>query len=210
MKTIFTIAFLAISLTNTSFAQKGKLLKYPFVSQTEFGVLFGRTKNTNYYYPSYSSYWPNPTPSGFSLQNIANLSLQTFNGFQVRKKTSLGLTTGIDMYSSALIIPLTIGVRHVLYEKNKQGAKLQAGLDAGYGSAIGNSTNYDYKGGTLVNPSVGFKFPTKNGSSWLVNFGYKYQYMQISQNIDPNDTYTISSKETRNLKRFQVRLGFEF
>ncbi|MCP9753845.1 hypothetical protein EGI26_01545 [Lacihabitans sp. CCS-44] len=212
MKKILILGIIGSFVFNTSFGQKEKLFKYPFVNQTEFGVLFGRVKNTNYYYPGYSSYWPSPTQNGFSIQNVASLSLQTFNGFQVRKKTTVGLTTGLDLYSSSLLVPVALGVRHVFYEKNQQGAKLQAGLDAGVGSAIANAANSfeTVKGGVLLNPTVGFKFPTKNGSSWLINFGYKYQYMEISQIIQPTDIYNISSTETRNLKRFQVKLGFEF
>lgn len=214
MKKIFILSVIAILTLNVSFGQKEKLFKYPFVNQTEFGILFGRVKNPNYsyYYPSYSSYWPNPTPSGFSLQNVASLSLQTFNGFQVRKKTTVGLTTGLDMYSSVVLVPIALGVRHVIFEKSQQGAKLQAGIDAGYGATLANAANSyeDVSGGILINPTIGFKFPTKNGSAWLVNFGYKYQYMEISQNFNETDIYNIASVETRNLKRFQVRLGFEF
>jgi hypothetical protein len=213
MKKIFTLALIGSLVLNTSFAQKDKLFRYPFVNQTEFGLLLGRVKNNNYYYyPSYSSYWPNPTPNGYSLQNVANLSLQTFNGFQVRKKTTVGITTGFDMYSTAVLVPVALGLRHIIYEKSQQGAKLQAGLDIGYGATFGNSQNSyeDVSGGILINPTVGFKFPTKNGSAWLVNFGYKYQYMEVNQKFDENDFYNISSTETQNIKRFQLRLGFQF
>ncbi|HLO45878.1 MAG TPA: hypothetical protein VK175_16175 [Leadbetterella sp.] len=213
MKKILILTLLGSFVFNVSFGQKEKLFKFPFVNQTEFGVLFGRVKNNNYYYyPSYSSYWPNPTPNGFSLQNVANLSLQTFNGFQVRKKTTIGLTTGLDMYSSAILVPIAGGIRHIIFEKNDNGAKFQASLDAGYGATFANATNSyeNVKGGILLNPSVGFKFPTRNGSAWLVNFGYKYQYMEISQNFEETDIYNISSIETKNLKRFQVRVGFQF
>jgi hypothetical protein len=214
MKKISVLAIIGSLVLNTSFAQKEKLFKYPFVNQTEFGVLFGRVKNPNYsyYYPSFSSYWPAPTPNGYSLQNVANLSVQTFNGFQVRKKTTVGLTTGFDMYRSAVLVPVALGLRHVIYEKSEQGAKLQAGIDAGYGATFGASKNSfeDVSGGMLINPTIGFKFPARNGSAYLVNFGYKYQYMKVSQNFDESDLYNIASVETKNLNRFQIRLGFQF
>lgn len=212
MKKLLILTIIGGLVFNASFAQTKKLFKYSFVNQTEFGVLFGRVKNTNYYYPSYSSYWPGPTTNGFNIQNIASVSLQTFNGFKVRKMTTVGFTTGLDLYSSTLLVPVAFGVRHVFYEKSQEGAKLQAGLDAGFGSTVANASNsYEtVKGGALVNPTIGFKFPTKNGSSWLINLGYKYQYLEITQNFEETDIYNISSKETRNLKRFQVRLGFEF
>ena len=116
------------------------------------------------------------------------------------------------MYSSAVLVPVALGLRHVIYEKSEQGAKLQAGIDAGYGATFGARKNSyaDVSGGILINPTVGFKFPTRNGSAWLVNFGYKYQYMEVSQNFEESDMYNISSVETKNLNRFQVRLGFQF
>ena len=213
MKKTILLSIIGILIFQISNGQeKKKLFKYPFVNQTEFAMGFGRVKNTNYYYPSYYSYMPYPSQSGYSIQNVASLSVQTFNGFKVRKKTTLGITTGLDMYPSVLLVPIAAGVRHVFYEKNQQGAKLQIGLDAGYGSTFANANNSyeEVKGGVMVNPTVGFKFPTKNGSSWLVNFGYKYQYLEITQNIQENDFYNISNVETRNLKRFQVKVGFEF
>jgi hypothetical protein len=188
-------------------AQTKKLFKYPFVNQTEFGVLFGRNKETFYYYPYFSSYYP-PKPNGFNLQNVSSLSLQTFNGFKVRKKTSVGITTGLDAYNSILIIPIAVGFRHVLFEKSDKGAKIQTGLDAGWGIANNANSLENATGGIMLNPAVGFKFPTKNGSSWMVNFGYKYQFIEITQGY--TDDYNISTVETRNLKRFSVKVGFEF
>ena len=172
-------------------AQTKKLFKYPFVNQTEFGVLFGRNKETYYYYPYYSSMYYPPSPSGFNIRNVASLSLQTYNGFQVRKKTSVGITTGLDAYNSVLVIPIAAGFRHVLFEKSDKGAKLQTGLDAGLGIANNTNSNENTKGGIMLNPAVGFKFPTKNGSSWLVTFGYKYQFIEITQNY--TDDYNIST-----------------
>ncbi|MCP9769609.1 hypothetical protein EGI22_17030 [Lacihabitans sp. LS3-19] len=207
-KIIPILLILSIFSFQKTEAQTKKLFKYPFVNQTEFGVLFGRNKETYYYYPYYSSVYYPPSSNGFNIQNVASLSLQTFNGFQVRKKTSIGITTGLDAYNSVLIVPIAAGFRHVLFEKNEKGAKLQTGLDAGFGIANNANSNENAKGGILLNPAVGFKFPTKNGSSWLVNFGYKYQFIEITQNY--SDDYNISTVETRNLKRFSVKVGFEF
>lgn len=208
MKKIIPVFFiLCIFSYQKTNAQTKKLFKYPFVNQTEFGVLFGRNKETFYYYPYFSSYYP-PEPNGFNLQNVSSLSLQTFNGFKVRKKTSVGITTGLDAYNSVLIIPIAVGLRHVLFEKSENGAKIQTGLDAGWGIANNANSNENANGGIMLNPAVGFKFPTKNGSAWMVNFGYKYQFIEFTQEF--SDDYNISTLETRNLKRFSVKVGFEF
>jgi hypothetical protein len=207
-KFILLLVLLSIFLCQKTDAQTKKLFKYPFVNQTEFGVLFGRNKETFYYYfPGFASYYP-PKANGFNIQNIASLSLQTFNGFKVRKKTSVGITTGLDAYNSVLIIPIAAGFRHVLFEKSDKGAKLQTGLDAGWGIANNANSLENADGGIMLNPAVGFKFPTKNGSALVINFGYKYQFVEITQGY--TDNYNISTVETLNLKRFSVKVGFEF
>lgn len=60
-----------------------------------------------------------------------------------------------------LVIPIAAGFRHVLFEKSDKGAKLQTGLDAGLGIANNANSNENAKGGIMLNPAVGFKFPTK-------------------------------------------------
>ena len=183
--------------------------KYPFVNQTEFTVLFGRTRDT-YYYPSIYSNFTIPNSDYYTLRNTINLSLQTFNGVVIKPNTTVGITTGLDAYNSTLIMPIAAGIRQVVAQKSKNGAKIQIGLDTGWGFDWLNPKNNFEKlyGGIMINPGFGMKFPTKNGSSWLVNFGYKYQYLKIDQ-TEVNE-YLLSSRETRNLKRLQVRVGFEW
>jgi len=146
----------------------------------------------------------------YTTKNVASLSLQTFNGFKIRKNTTLGLTVGIDSYASVLVTPIALGIRQIMVEKSDKGAKLQLGIDAGYGSTVFNPKNSQTQtnGGIMLNPAIGFIFPTKNGSAWLVNFGYKYQYLELNSSY-PEDYY-YSVNETRNLNRLQIRLGFEF
>jgi hypothetical protein len=211
MKKYITILLIIVLSKTVLFAQEKTsfFTKYPFVNQTQVGLLIGREKNG--YYPVY--YGPIPTEGyydNYTLNTVANVSLQTFNGLEVSNKTTLGITTGLDLYDFSLITPLAVGIRQIIKEKNKQGAKIQLSLDAGIGTTLfdENSSFQKTKGGTMLNPSLGFKFPTKNGSAWLVNFGYKYQYLKISQT--QTDNYYISREETRNHKRFQFLVGFEF
>lgn len=186
------------------------LKKKAFVNQTEFALLFARSRENiyYYYYDFYPGYSVLPINENYTMRNVAALSLQTFNGIYLSKKLAVGLTTGIDSYNDFLIIPIMAGTRYQLAEKSTDGSKFIAGLDAGFGTPILASKNEytTYNGGLTLNPSIGFKFPTKSGSSWLVNFGYKYQYAEVSTDYSPENT----SKETRNYKRLQVRLGFEF
>ncbi len=211
MKKIILFILYLIQFGTIVQAQESKKFfeKYPFVNQTEFSVLFGRIRDS-YYYPSIYSNFTIPNSDYYTLRNTINLSLQTFNGVVIKPKTTVGITTGLDAYNATLIMPIAAGIRQVVAQKSKSGAKIQIGLDAGWGFNWLNPKNNFEKlyGGILINPGFGMKFPTKNGSSWLVNFGYKYQYLKIGQ-TEVNE-YLLSSVETMNLKRFQIRLGFEW
>jgi hypothetical protein len=213
MKKYILLSFALISIIFDGMAQEKtiSLKKKSFVNQTEFAVLLGRSRENiyYYYYDIYPGYGPNyPASEDYSMRNVAALSLQTFNGFYLNKKLAVGITTGIDSYSDFLIIPILAGARYQLAEKSVDGSKFIAGLDAGFGTPVLASKNQytTYNGGLTLNPSVGFKFPTKSGSSWLINFGYKYQYATIDTNYGEENFGT----ESRNYKRLQVRLGFEF
>ncbi|MBK6979657.1 MAG: hypothetical protein IPH28_23320 [Cytophagaceae bacterium] len=50
----------------------------------------------------------------------------------------MGLTVGIDSYASVLVTPIALGIRQIMVEKSDKGAKLQLGIDAGYGSTVFN------------------------------------------------------------------------
>ncbi len=182
-----------------------------FVNQTEIALLMGRSlKGSVSYYPYYSSYYPGywPTPT-YSKGNTGSFSIQTFNGWRVKPKTVFGLTTGVDAYQGALIMPLAAGIRQILFEKGPTQSKIQASLDAGIGTMWldGNDNeNMTKKGGIMLNPAIGFVFPTKSSSALLINFGYKYQRYSVSNFYAENNF----SEESRNIKRFQIRLGFQF
>lgn len=184
--------------------------KNTFVNMTEFGLMFGRTKSPTYYYPPWYSYRPIDYEEQYAVNNVVNLTLQTFNGLQVTEKTAAGITTGIDWYNATLVVPVQAGVRYKLVEKKKEGTALMAGLDAGYGTTWLHIDNTDTKteGGLTVSPTVGFRLPMRGGSAWLVNFGYKYQHLTVTQ-TSSTDPY-FSSIEQRNHHRMIIRMGIAF
>ncbi len=133
--------------------------------------------------------------------------MQTFNGWRLKPKTAVGFTTGLDAYQGALILPLAAGVRQVLFEKGPTLSKIQASLDLGAGTLwLDGEEQVSKEGGLMINPAIGFVFPTRSGSAFLLNFGYKYQHYSLSY-FYTEDNFTT---ETRNIKRLQVRLGFQF
>ena len=188
----------------------GFFKKYPFVNMTEFGGLFGKNKyqtGANYYYGGIY----NPVPQiTTTVENRLNFSMQTFNGVYLTKKTAVGLTMGVDWYSTTILTPVALGIRQNIAQKRVGGTVFYGSLDAGYATTWANddNTNYITKGGLMLNPSVGFKIPMKSGSAWLINVGYKMQKATVSYD-NPSDYY-FTSNETRNYNRMVVRLGLEF
>jgi len=212
MKTLYVILF-SFSVFFAS-AQEREVKTSRFVNQTEIALLAGRslTSGTIYYSPYYFTsgnlYYPGYTPVPvYKKGNTASFSIQTFNGWRLRPRTAIGLTTGLDAYQGALIMPLAAGVRQIIYEKGPTLSKIQASLDLGVGTLwLDGADDRSSKGGLVVNPAVGFVFPTRSGSAFLLNFGYKYQHYSVST-FYTKDNF---SEESRNIKRLQVRLGFQF
>lgn len=208
------IYILFLFLTFSATAQEREVKTSRFVNQTEIALLAGRSLTGSSYYPypyyydlSNSSYLPYPTTPDYKKRNTGSLSIQTFNGWRVKPRTAVGLTTGLDAYQGMLMMPLAAGVRQVLYEKGPALSKIQASLDLGTGlTGLDGNEEVTKKGGLMVNPAIGFVFPTRSGSAFLLNFGYKYQYYKLSTFYN-KDYFT---EESRNIKRLQVRLGFQF
>jgi hypothetical protein len=207
-KEILLLIIFSASIFSTK-AQDYKPPKKPFVSQTTGGVLIGRDLGYTYFYtPGFPSKYAPVYQQ--SPQTVATLSIETFNGFEYFPKTALGITTGVDLYSNGILVPLALGVRHVLIEKKPKGAKIQAGFDAGYSVTWLESKveNQVKKGGLLLSPQLAFLFPGRNGSAFIVSFAYKLQKSQSKQTI-PDDNENIT--ETFNTtKRFGVSVGFQF
>ena len=204
---------LFISLVVSAQEKDSEMLfeKYEFVNITEIGGMFGRVKNFYNYYPYYSSYYPpRQYNEDFEVRNVADITLQTFNGVYLNPKTAVGITTGVDWFNTTLIVPIQIGVRRQIVQKKEGGAAIIAGLDTGYGTTILHEDNSDTKtsGGFTISPTIGYKIPNRGGSAWVLNFGYKHQTLSL-KNIQNIDEY-YSSVETRNYNRLVVRFGFEF
>lgn len=210
MKKSFIIILMGVMSFLPSLAQKeakGFFKKHPFVNITELGTLFGRSKYQMYAY--YSSYYPQPIQ--YQTQNRVNFSLQTFNGVYVNPKTAIGLTVGVDSYGPTVLMPISAGIRRSLVQKKQGGSILLGSLDAGYATTWLNEDNTGFKtsGGLVVCPTIGYKFPMRNGSAWLLNFGYRFQRAEYAQ-ARTGDTFWSESNEVRNYRRMVVRFGIEF
>lgn len=211
MKKSFILVLMGIAGFFHSFGQKetkGFFKKHPFVNITELGTLLGRSKYQTYAY--YSSYYPQPIQ--YQTQNRVNFSLQTFNGVYLNSKTAAGLTVGIDSYGPTVLMPISAGVRRSLVQKKQGGSILLGSLDVGYATTWLNEDNTGFKtsGGLVICPTIGYKFPMRNGSAWLLNFGYRYQRAEYAQARNGDTIYWTESNEVRNYCRMVVRFGIEF
>lgn len=211
MKKILILFICGVFSLTQSLAQdqtKGFFKKYPFVNITEIGASFGRNKFQTYAY--YRSYYPQPIL--YQTQNRVNFTLHTFNGVYINPKTAIGLTVGVDSYGSTVLMPVSAGIRRNLVQKKQGGSILLGSLDAGYSTNWLNEDNTGYKtsGGLVVCPTIGYKFPMRNGSAWMMNFGYRYQRAEYKQQRTEDQLYWTESNEVRNYRRMVVRFGIEF
>ncbi|UTA68261.1 hypothetical protein [Emticicia sp. 21SJ11W-3] len=216
---IISVSLLLMSIagsSNETQAQETKekfFRKHRFVNMTEFGVMFGRTK----YLASYGGWYPYSGPSVgvpaiYQVSKQVNVSGQTFNGVYINSKTAAGLTLGVDGYGETLLMPLALGIRRNIHQKREEGSSLMGGLDAGYSTAWLNEDNTGFKtsGGLMISPTVGYRLPMRNGSAWLINFGYRFQKAEYRQERQVDGIYWNELKEDRKYKRLVVRLGIEF
>ncbi len=210
MKKVVLLLIIFVSISLCSFGQEYKPPKLPFISQTSVGVLLGRDLGYSYFYGGGSTPIKNPPVYEQSPRTVATFSLETFNGFQYFSKTAFGLTTGVDLYQNGIMVPIAAGLRHTILEKKPKGAKIQAGLDAGYSVTwLDTRTEFEKKkGGIMVSPKLSFLFPGRNGSAFLVSFAYKLQKSSSIQTI-PDDDVTLT-KTYNTAKRFGLSLGFQF
>jgi hypothetical protein len=196
MKKLFLILIFIHSFTYsfTTLAQ----FKPHYVNMTEVGGLFGRVV--------YDIPWSVPTIQ--EVENRLSVTLQTFNGVQLKPRLAVGLTTGIDWYNTALLMPVAAGARYDLV-RSKKNVTVFGTLDAGYGFnwLQADGTGYDTQGGMMLNPGVGLKFGFKSGSAMLLSLSYKRQEARVTKPLGWGE---IEKWEDRTYNRMALRLGFMF
>lgn len=136
-----------------------------YYNQTEFGIAFGN---------EVSSWWTGEN------ENRVDFTMTTFHGVQFSRHHAVGFSVGYDQYQSISVVPIALGWRGFLGNENK--AQLIGGLDFGGGLTFlerKEVTEWDeswYKGGVMVSPSLGVKFPGKKGKTALtMTVAYKRQ-----------------------------------
>ena len=175
-------------------AQNHVPLKY--TNHTEFGGLFGRVK-----------YDFSGNPSDEYVENRLNLTLQTFNGVMLSNRLYAGVTVGVDWYKTALLTPISGGIRYDLTKKGN--VRLFTTADVGYGFAWlqDDIEGYRTKGGLMLNPGLGLRMGKPGGSAVTFTMSYKRQ----EAHIDKFPLWDqVERSEDRVYNRLALRLGISF
>jgi hypothetical protein len=196
MKNVLSIACFLLASVST-FAQTA--FQRHYINHTEVGALFGRVRFDA------NNGWNNSPV--YQVQNRANVTLQTFNGVQYTPRLGVGVTTGIDWYTSALLNPIALGIRYDL--AGKKNVRLYASADVGYGFAWfhQNTDGYHTRGGPMLNPGIGLRMGKHEGAAYTLSFSYKHQ--SASVNKPPLSTENTRT-EDREYNRVVVRMGISF
>ena len=172
---------------------------YPFVNYTEVGGLFGRVV--------YSPFAGSPNEV---VENKLSLTLQTFNGVQVRPRLAVGAVVGVDWYANALLMPVGAGARYDLARPNQKNVNVFASADVGYGLTWLNKSTSGYdltRGGLMLNPGIGLRFGKPGSGAFVLSVSYKRQNVESTKPLQSND---IRRDESRIYNRLAVRLGISF
>lgn len=153
------ILFLGVFiLTFQSFGQD-----HPYFMQTEAGILLGD-----------SEYESN------EIFDRKGFTFHTFHGVHLTSKHVLGFSLGVDRYQNFTVVPIAVGWRGFLGKK--ENSKLFLAMDIGAGGPVSEEAfesewqEYRYNAGLMLNPSVGFRFPSRKGKTALsISLGYKQQ-----------------------------------
>ncbi|CCG98618.1 hypothetical protein FAES_0607 [Fibrella aestuarina BUZ 2] len=180
----------------------------PFVNYTEVGGLFGRVV---YDVPSWI--WNGTTTVQSvdkQVENRLSLTIQTFNGVQLKPRLAVGGVVGVDWYSNALLMPVGAGIRYDLARPNQKNVQVFASADVGYGLTWLNQSTTGYeltRGGLMLNPGLGLRFGKPDKGAFLLTVSYKRQTVESAKPLQWND---IRRDESRVYNRLAVRLGVSF
>lgn len=183
--------FIFCLLLSGSLVAQENSFKKKYVNHTEFGGLFGRVKSSYGYMQN-------------TVESKASITAQTFNGFQLNRRLSAGITAGMDWYKTALVNPFAAGIRYNMF--TGKSARLFGTLDAGYGFTWfhQDSDGYKTKGGWMLNPGVGVKYGKPGGNAFTIVLSYKRQELHVDKPLYSDQQTRF---EERIYNRLALRLG---
>ncbi|RRG24007.1 hypothetical protein DWB61_02515 [Ancylomarina euxinus] len=145
-------------------------------------------------------------------QNKAPFSIMYSFSYQLRNQFSVGLGLGYESFKEAQM-PVFIRLEHPIKHGD---VDIFAFTNMGYSFSLENreAHNYQYsnldfdsKGGWLINPGMGIKFPIGPSSKLLLSVGYRYQKIKHKA----YNTYTLDNEiHYDSYNRISLHLGLEF
>jgi hypothetical protein len=195
MKQIIAIYICLMLGIGTVVAQDTTEFRKKYVNHTEFGGIFGRVK------------YGGGNGSAEAIERKLNVTAQMYQGVQLTKALSTGVTIGMDWYNTALINPIAVGARYdITRGKN---ARLYATADAGYGFAWFHDDPQDFetKGGLMVNPGIGIRYGKPGGSAFTIGLSWKRQEVDVTK---PPLWAQTERREERVYNRLTIKIGMSF
>lgn len=128
--------------------------------------------------------------------------LSVFNGFRFSPVILLGLGTGIEAWNTRMFIPVYLDFRaNFLRNVNTPFIYINAGYSLGWMSGD-RGPGF---GGAMAGLGLGGRFRISKKNLMTIALGYRFQ--QMRQNIE---TYSVSSKATRDAHFVSLKLGIVF
>lgn len=189
------VFFMGLLMCMSVFAQENETFRKKYVNHIEAGVLMGRV---NY-------------GGGSGVQEVSegkqSITAQMYQGIQLTSPFSAGVTVGMDWYKSALVNPVSLGVKYDITKGNS--ARLYASADAGYGFTWfhNDSEGFNTKGGWMINPGIGMKYGKQGDATFTIGISWRRQEVEVSK---PPLWQQIERYEQRVYNRLALRIGMSF
>jgi len=159
----------------------------------------GQHKKIRGFYGSilFGSFWI----SNQEEKNLITLHIST--GYHLNKRLAIGIGTGLDIYDSQYIWPVFAEITGNIFDSSfLPYYKLAVGYAYENQSSISDDSRY-FRGGVMVQPTVGIKFLSRNGAVGLFDFGFRMQkYDEIILAREAPRRWTLN--------KIIVRIGVEF
>ncbi len=169
------------------FISEAKAQKYPYTMQADISLLAGKHVL--------------PVPGA-----------QIFNGVQVKKwSAETGITVGADVYQQFTLLPVSASLKWIPLPQKIIMPYLS--FTVGYGLAWLNKGTEEkrYRGGVVLNPSIGLKIKTKTKTRLNISAGFKQQKAAIIEKRFDDLGRTVSViTEKYKLGRVSLNFGVGF
>lgn len=129
-------------------------------------------------------------------------SWQVLGHYEINKRLSTGIGTGISCYEKTLI-PLFADAKFTITKPRKLTPYLECGF--GYSFAPGKNVN----GGFYLNPSVGLQYAIHTDTKFFIALGYELQKLERLKSYE-NSLLITEFAEKLNHNSISVRVGITF